>query len=186
MGLVGEADPARLKGRLAFRLWDAPPGVFGQHLYGLALGVGLAQEGFVGRVFQKAAYQIGHAGNELSHRGVDPERDFFIQQRHLHRLGHAEKYLVLHLVSGDAEKPGVLQHHGDGAQIVTGAGQAHRVVIVQNQPGHLLEVGVGLVLVGVDRDRPAVLPGLDRFEIPVGSLYQTHRYRGFPPAGPGD
>src|SRR5205809_4931107 len=43
-----------------------------EEIEGLRFSVFFAQEGFVRRVFQQAAHQVGHPREELSHRGVIP------------------------------------------------------------------------------------------------------------------
>ena len=57
------------------------------------LGEGLAQEGFVGRVLEQAAHQIGHARQQVAVGGIEAHALGHVQKAFAHGLGHAVEHL---------------------------------------------------------------------------------------------
>ena len=55
----------------------------------------MTNERFIGRILEQTANEIGHAGNELPERRIDPNALVERHERRLQRIGHAEQRLEL-------------------------------------------------------------------------------------------
>ena len=141
------------------------------------LGESVADEALVARVLEQPADQVRHARHELADRRVDPQPQTAALDGGLHRLGHAVQHLDLEPRVGDALRSCVRDRVGKRAQVVRAERGAHLAVVVVQQADASLEVGVGLGLVLVHRDRPSRRSGLHGLGVPVRALDQADRDR---------
>ena len=139
------------------------------------LGKALAQEGFVGGVLQQAAHQVAHAGNHVAVGAVQADAAGHLEDALADRFGHAVQHLEFVARFRHAQFLGHLHDRRDGADVVGGAGEVADPVVFQDHPRLALEGGIALGLDRPDRDLPAVLLGLDRLVIPVGTFHQADR-----------
>ena len=144
-----------------------------QLLDGKALCEPLTQERLVGRVFEQAAHQVSHALQHFANGGVHAHGQAGFAQSVPDRFPHAVDDLVFDIVGGRLQFLGRFHDAGNGAQVVGGAGQPGLLAAFQDDPGQLLEVGVGFGLIEKYRDGPVVLPGPDDLGVPVGPLDQA-------------
>ena len=151
--------------------------VFKQAVLGLALGKALAQEGFVGRVFEQPAHEIGHARQQLAVGAVEPHPAGHLEQAFAHGFGHADQGLEFVAVFRHAEACRRLHDIGDGAHVVGGALEIDEIAVFEHHPGKTLVGDVGLGLAQPGRHGPAHLFGQHGLVVPVGALDQTQSER---------
>ncbi len=169
-GSAGTAAGARLEaaGRGHF-------GRFHQQLLDRNLfGEALSQEGIIGRVFQQPADQVGHAGDQLAERRVNPHALAAVGQELRLVAPHAVEHLQLVGSLGHAEVLRAGDAVGEAPQVVAAEGGSQPAIVLHQEPREPLEIGVGLPFLLVDGNGPAVRLGHDRFVVPVGPLHQPH------------
>jgi hypothetical protein len=151
--------------------------VFEQPVLGLALGKALAQKGFVGRVFEQPAHEIGHARQEFAVGAVEPHPAGHLEQTLAHGFGHADQGLELVAVFRHAKARRRLHDVGDGAHVVGGALEIDEVAVFERHPGEAFMGDVGFGLAQPGGHGPAHLSGQHGLVVPVGALDQTQSER---------
>ena len=150
-------------------------GVLQQLVVRHGLGEALAQERLVSRVFQQPSHQIGHAGNQVANRRVEPQPEPSLLERVAYRLRHAIENLVFDPILGHMQLPCHLDDRGDRTDVVRPAGETRILMVLEDAPRGRLEIGIAFVLVRENRHRPVVLPRSDDFRVPIGPFDQPHR-----------
>ena len=149
-------------------------GIAQQSLRRLALSETLAQKRLVGRVLQEPAHQVRHAGDELAVRRIHPHPLTHVHQRAAQRRRHAVEHLILHGAGRQVHRLAQRHRVGDGADVVAGNGQPHRIVVFQEQLGDPLVRRVALPLALEHRHRPALEAGVHRLVVPICAFDQPH------------
>ncbi len=133
----------------------------------------MAQEGCVGRAFEQAPHEIGHARHKRPDGRVDAQRMAHVGQRGLQALGHAVQHFEC--VFG-GRKPLAL-NQGDGqrqaADVVRGD---HGVNMHMMPDEHLHASLVVCIRFGLgfpNRHVPSLAARDDRFPVPVGAAHEA-------------
>ena len=142
------------------------------------------QERIVRRVLEQSPHEIGHAGNQIAVRHIDPQPLAPIDERPLFGVRHAVEHLQLQPALRNAERLGVGDSLGDRTQVVAPQRRPQVLAVAEHEASLPLEVGIRLPLLLPYRDRPAVRLGFDRLVVPVSSLHQSHPDRRSPLGGP--
>ncbi len=136
-----------------------------------------AQEAGVGGVFQQPAHEVGHAGEQIADRRVEPHAVAEAAQQLALRLGHAVEHLYLEGVGLEAEARGAGQGDRGGAEVVRAEGRVDPVAVGEEAAHQPLVVGVGVALLREDGAGQAVEPGEHHLVVPVGALDQAYGQR---------
>ena len=149
-----------------------------EEIEGLRFSVFFAQEGFVRRVFQQAAHQVGHPREDLPHRGVNPDTSSGLGDGGLKRFGHSEDHLVF---SGIRRQPRRFRRSlgmRQAAQAMRAERGSDEAGVLDQRPAEEFVVVIRLRFGFKDRDRPTPLPVTDRVGVPIRPLDQPDRDRG--------
>ena len=147
-------------------------GVFHQQLDRRAVREALAQEGFVGGVFQQAAHEIGHAGDQLSVGAIEAHTASHVAQALAYGFGHAVKHLKFIAFFGNVQLPRILHDRRDAAHVVRCAREIDDVVVLEDEAGNFLMGQVAFGLVRPHRDGPVALLREHGFRVPIRPLDQ--------------
>ena len=97
---------------------------------------------------------------------------------------HAVEHLQLVCVLRHAELLGTGDAVAEAAEVVAPECRPQPAVILHQEAGQPLEIGVRLPFLAIDGNRPAVGLGDDRFVVPICPLHQPHPDRRAAAAGP--
>jgi hypothetical protein len=87
---------------------------------------------------------------------------------------HPIQHLQLETATGHAQLFGDGQPMGQRTNVVAAQRGPQLLVPAHHEPGRALEARVGLPLLLVNGDRPALRASMDRLVVPVGALDQPH------------
>ena len=105
-----------------------------------------AQEARVRGVFQQPPHEIGHAGEQIADRRVEPHAMAEVAQQFALRLGHAVEHLQFERARWQAEVFRVGQRDAECAQIVRAEGGVKCGAMIEQPAGELLVIRVGVAL----------------------------------------
>ena len=136
-----------------------------------------AEDGLIGGVFQQAADEIRHAGDEFAQRRIDAKPVARLHDRILQGFRHPMQHLNLDGQLVQALAFGFRHRQRDMAQVMRAEGGAEHIGVFQQERRQALIACIGFVLVCIDRNRPATLQVHDGFIVPVRALDQPDAER---------
>ena len=133
-----------------------------------------SQKGFIRRIFQQAADEIRHAGNQFSNRRVNPHAASGLGDGGLERLGHTEEHLIFIGLGPKAD--GLSERFGmrQTAKIMRAERRPNHIALLNQHAAEPLIIGIRVGLRLKHRDRPAALLGENHFGVPVRALDQSY------------